>query len=109
MTNDPTDVEDNSAPFGEDDIVELVNEEGEAETFVIMAIIDNGNNEFAVLSPVEQVLDQESAEIEMIIFRYSELEEDDKVVQAFTPVEDEEEYERVCAFCMTLPQFQPES
>ena len=91
-----------------DDIVELEDEDGQRHTFMIMAIVDNGSQDFAVLSPLEQLGDPECEEVEMFVFRYDELEEDGGIVRAFSPVEDDEQYQKIVQFCLSLPEFQGE-
>jgi len=104
MARDESVDSDDDLEISDDDIVDLVDEDGETHTFVIMAIVDNGDQDFAVLSPYDQLQDDDVEEVEMFIFRYNELE-DGEVVRGFSPVSDDEEYEAVRDFCMSLPQF----
>lgn len=80
-----------------DDVITLLDEDGnEAEFELIMSIEANGN-EYAILAPL--VEEEELEEDEAYIFR---LEYDENEEMLLIPIEDEEEYEMVVEVYNTL-------
>ncbi|MCW3490409.1 DUF1292 domain-containing protein [Dethiobacter alkaliphilus] len=75
-----------------DDIVTLVDEDGQEHSFMVLDIIPVNENEYAILVPTEDgLINSESEEQEAVIFRIDEAEGE----QTLTVVEDDDEWESV--------------
>ena len=83
----------------DDDRVVLVGEDGEETTFAILAVVEFEELDYALLAPEAQVVDDDGEVLELFIFRF---EEDEEGTQRFSPVENDETYERVQTFCLAL-------
>lgn len=78
---------------GEDDgVVVLVDAEGNEVEFGILGFVEDGDKAFALMSPVEQLNDEESDDFDVYIFHYEELEDGS---EEFSEVEDPEVFARV--------------
>jgi len=75
------------------DLVTLVDEEGNEHQFELIDIIEVDERRYAIMTPAEGEGDEE-AEEEAYIFR---LETDENGDEILVDVEDEEEFNRVCA------------
>lgn len=85
---------------GELELVTLVNDDGDEEVFAILLIVEFEDQEFAALTPVQQLEDDEAEEQDIFLFVYEEIEQEDGgYMQSFAPIEDEAMFERVSAFC----------
>jgi uncharacterized protein YrzB (UPF0473 family) len=77
-----------------DDIVTLLDEEGQEHSFMVLDIILVNEIEYAIMVPAEEGLtDTESEEQEAIIFRIDETDGE----QALVVVEDDDEWDVVAA------------
>jgi uncharacterized protein YrzB (UPF0473 family) len=96
---------DESEDLDDDDLVTITDEDGKDIDCAILAVIEHGGQEYALLSPVDQLqADEES--LDMYIFAYSV---DDDGQQLFTSVDDDDTYEAVCAeFSLLIDQEQQE-
>jgi hypothetical protein len=89
---------DESVEVEQHDIVELEDEDGNMHQFALLAIVEDAEQDYAMLAPLEQVQNEEGDELELFLFKYDETEEGG----LFSEIEDEETYKRVQAFCSTL-------
>lgn len=80
-----------------DEIITLLDEEGQEVEFELVMTIEANDNNYAILAPLE-VSDDED-EDEAYIFRVEEDEDGEMVLE---PIEDEEEYAMVVAVYETL-------
>ncbi|MCK6524798.1 DUF1292 domain-containing protein [Myxococcota bacterium] len=78
----------------DDGTVVLVDSEGNEVTFGILGFVEESDQMFALLSPVEQLENEEDDNFDVFIFRYTELEDGS---EEFSEVEDPELFERVRA------------
>ena len=76
--------------FEEDDIVELVDDEGNTIKFYHVATIDYEGNWYVFFSPTEEMEDVDPDEV--VIFR---LDSDEEGNDVFSPIEDEELLQKV--------------
>lgn len=91
---------DESDKISDEDIVHLIDEDGNEHAFVLLAIVTLDDvQQFAMLSPLEQVQDEEEPELELFLFTYQETDEG---YAEFGEIEDDETYEAVQAYCATL-------
>lgn len=106
MSGDPTNGEghvdglDESDVITEEDRVILVDQDGNEHQFVLLALLDVDDQEYAVLGPEDQLTDPSLEEVELSFFRVQVDENDEQ--ERFEPVEDDEEFERVRAACADL-------
>ncbi len=78
-----------------DDLVTLVDEEGQEHQFSIVDVVELDERRYALMIPVgEEKEDIDSDEEEAYIFR---LETDEKGEDILVDVDDEDEFEKVCA------------
>jgi len=99
-------LEDNGTVDGEDadelinpEVVVLEDEDGNAHEFALLQIVDVDEKEYALMTLVEQLDDDESESMDLYLFRYEELEGD---MASFSEIEDDETYARVRDYCATL-------
>lgn len=90
---------DESEEIEEEDIVTIVDEEGNERDCVVLAVAEVDGQDYALLAPAEQLDDDEGQELELFIFTY---EVDDEEMEMFGFVEDEAVYEKVREFFSTL-------
>lgn len=90
---------DESEEFDDDEVVTIVDEDGEERDCMVLAVADVDGVDYALLAPADQLKDDEEGELELFIFTY---EVDDDETELFGYVEDEDTYERVRAFFSTL-------
>ena len=90
---------DDQASISDDDVVLLVDEEGVEHSFVVLAIVEADGQSYAMLTPESQLTDDAGDQIELFLFKYAT---DDEGNELFSPIEDDETYERVRNFCATL-------
>ncbi|RQD77761.1 MAG: DUF1292 domain-containing protein [Candidatus Syntrophonatronum acetioxidans] len=76
-----------------EDVLTLVDEEGNEHLFTVIDLLKVENREYAILLPLDQEEEEEAPGDEAIIFRVVE----DDQGQALMAVEDEEEWEEVAA------------
>jgi len=90
---------DDSAEFDESDLVTLVDEDENEHDFVVLAIVEMDDRQFAMLAPKDQVDDDSEPELELFLFTYAEGEDG---IAEFGEIETDELYEAVQAYCATL-------
>ena len=78
----------------EDGVVVLVDAEGNEVEFGILGFVEDEGQAYALMSPVEQLDDDESDDFDVYIFRYDELEDGS---EEFAEVEDPVVFARVKA------------
>lgn len=81
----------------EQQYVEIVGEDGTTEKCEIYDVIDFENKTYALLLPLSE--DENGEEAEVIVMEYIEESEDDGY---FQNIEDEAEFQRVCAYIESL-------
>lgn len=83
-----------------EDVVELTDDEGNSVAFAILLVVELDGVEYAALTPVDQLEDEESEDDQDIyLFVYEEHEEEDGILQSFSPIDDEATFEMVREFC----------
>ena len=78
------------------DIVEITDEDGEVTKCEVYDIVEFEDKTYAMLLPIEENQDEEEAEL--IVLEY--VEEGDEAY--FQNIDDEDEFERVCAYIESL-------
>lgn len=92
---------DESEEIDDEDVVTLVDEEGNERDFAVLAVAEVEGQDYALLAPTEQLQENdEGGELELYIFTYDIDEEDD--TEQFGEVADEATYEKVRDFFSTL-------
>lgn len=81
----------------EQQYVEIVGEDGTTEKCEIYDVIDFEDKTYALLLPISE--DEDDEEAEVIVMEYVEESEDDGY---FQNIEDEAEFQRVCAYIESL-------
>ncbi len=81
----------------EQQYVEIVGEDGTTEKCEIYDVIDFEGKTYALLLPLSE--DEDDEEAEVIVMEYVEESEDDGY---FQNIEDEAEFQRVCAYIESL-------
>lgn len=81
----------------EQQYVEIVGEDGTTEKCEIYDVIDFEGKTYALLLPLSE--DEDGEEAEVIVMEYVEESEDDGY---FQNIEDEAEFQRVCAYIESL-------
>ena len=81
----------------EQQYVEIVGEDGTTEKCEIYDVIDFEDKTYALLLPLSE--DEDGEEAEVIVMEYVEESEDDGY---FQNIEDEAEFQRVCAYIESL-------
>ena len=81
----------------EQQYVEIVGEDGTTEKCEIYDVIDFEDKTYALLLPLSE--DENGEEAEVIVMEYIEESEDDGY---FQNIEDESEFQRVCAYIESL-------
>lgn len=92
---------DESEDLEGDDVVTIVDEDGNERDCVVLAVAEVDGQDYALLAPADQLEDEEGQELELFIFTY-DLDEDDDETEVFGFVEDEAVYEKVRDFFSTL-------
>lgn len=91
---------DESDAISEEDIVTLVDDEGNEIEFVLLAIVTLDDvQQFAMLSPLDQMSEDEGPALELFLFTYKETEDG---YAEFGEIEDDETYQAVQAYCATM-------
>ena len=75
----------------ENENVVLVDEDGEEHTFTMLDVIEVDGNEYAILQPVDEDMDDDE-EPEAVILK---IETDEKGEEILTDIENDEEWEKV--------------
>ena len=90
---------DESDEIADDDTVVLIDAEGNEREYVILAIFEVEDQDYAMLTPADQVEAEDSDELEVFLFEYHE---DEDGTANFAGIEDEPTYEKVKAVGSTL-------
>lgn len=90
---------DESQEIDGEDLVTLVDEDGAEHEFVVLAVVELEDRQFAMLSPLDQVVDDTTDEMELFLFTYNETDEG---YAEFGEIEDDALYEAVQTYCATL-------
>jgi uncharacterized protein YrzB (UPF0473 family) len=83
---------DESEDLDDDDKVTLIDENGVEMHMVILAVADHEGQDYALLAPEDQVLDEDAEELELMIFQY---DCDDEGNESFSSVDDESLYDKL--------------
>lgn len=95
MADDNT--EDNLENFEEEleeGTVVLHDAEGNSRVFAQLGFVEEDNQEFAILSPLEQIKDTDAPNFDVFVFKYTENEDGS---QSYAPIEDDDLFKRVTA------------
>ncbi len=76
------------------DLITLVDEEGHEHQFSLVDVVELEERRYALMVPVEEGRSGDDDEDEAFIFR---LETDEKGEDVLVDIDDDEEFERVCA------------
>ena len=90
---------DDSDGFDDDEIVSFTDEDGTERSCLVLAVVEHGGSEFAMLAPVEQLRDETGDDLELFLFRY-EIDDDD--TEMFSYINDERTYAAVQKLCEGL-------
>lgn len=90
---------DDSSEITDDDIVILVDEDGNETPFVVMALAEIDGVEYGLLTPQEQLEDDDNDEMEFFVL-IREPQDDD--TELWRGVEDDETYQKAVAFFETM-------
>ncbi|TVQ93634.1 MAG: DUF1292 domain-containing protein [Deltaproteobacteria bacterium] len=92
----------NTEEIEETDVVILVDDEGNETEFAILLVVEYEGQDYAALSPVSQIEDDSLEEQEIFLFVFDEsVDADGELTQTFDPIEDEETFNKVSAFCQS--------
>ena len=89
---------DESEELTEDDIVTLEDDEGNSERFVILAIVEVQDEDYALLAPEAQIVEDDE-DYEVFVYEYREGPDG---THHFKALEDEARFTEVVAFAQTL-------
>jgi hypothetical protein len=81
------------------DIVTLEDDEGNTMEFALLAVVEVDDQDYALMTPLEQMEDEAGDSMDLFLFQYDEAEDD---TASFSEIEDEATYEKVREFCSTL-------
>jgi hypothetical protein len=81
------------------EVVEFEDEDGVTHQTAILAVIELGDSQYAVLAPVQQLVDENGEELELFLFEYGEDEEGNEF---FSYIEDEQTFASVQAAASAL-------
>lgn len=87
-------------PEIDDDLLTLLDEDGQEHSFIVLEILDVDGQSYAILAPAEDADDDDEGEA--YIFRIETEDGDDRLVT----VEDEEEFDRVAAALSELEDWE---
>jgi hypothetical protein len=79
------------------EVVIFEDDEGNSLEFAWLAVVEVDDQEYAMMTPVEDIEGGEA--LELYLFRY---DEDEDESASFSEIEDEDTYEQVREFCVTL-------
>ena len=97
--SDHVDQLDDSEEIHEDDIVILIDDDGEEYRFVLLALIELDTGDYAVLAPEEQILDKTREDVDLT---FCEVTRRPDGTEKFNQVEDEETFEAVKRACAEM-------
>ena len=90
---------DDSAEWSKEDILELEDEDGNALTLALLAMVEVEGNSYAMCAPLAEVQsDDDNSAINLMLLAYSEDEEGG----VFDDIDDPVVYQKVMAVCMEL-------
>lgn len=81
------------------DVVELTDDEGNTVSFSVLLVVEFNGVEYAALTPVEQLEDDEAEEQDIYLFVYEATEDEEGLVESFAPIDNPETFELVRDFC----------
>ena len=90
---------DESDEIHEDDLVILVDEDGEEYRFILLALIELDSGDYAVLAPEEQILDKTREDVDLTFCEVVRAEDGS---ERFNQVEDEETFNAVRKACAEM-------
>jgi uncharacterized protein YrzB (UPF0473 family) len=83
---------DDGEEIDDDDRVVLVDDEGNERAFVVLAVAEVNEVDYALLAPEDQMSEEGDGDLELFIFRYVT---DDDGNETFAGIEDDSVYEEV--------------
>jgi uncharacterized protein YrzB (UPF0473 family) len=90
--NDNNGIDETEGP----ELVVLEDADGNELNFAFLGVVElEGEGEFALLAPAEQMLDEDDDALDVFIFRYDY--DDEEELENFLPIEDDELVQRVAA------------
>ena len=92
-------IEDDLEELTEDDVVDLTDDDGNTVSFAVLIIVEMDGIEYAALTPVDQLRDEDTEEQDVYLFIYEEVEEEQGVLQTCAPIDDEDTFAKVRDFC----------
>ncbi|MCO4747996.1 MAG: DUF1292 domain-containing protein [Proteobacteria bacterium] len=99
MGKDILEAFDESEEIGESDIVVLVDEDDVEHRFVMLAVVEYDDQEYALLAPEDELADDSEPDLDLYIFQY---DVDESGAENFQPIPDDNLFDEVRAFCATL-------
>ncbi len=74
------------------EVVEFEDEDGVTHQTAILAVIELSDVQYAVLAPVQQLIDEDGEELELFLFEYGE---DEEGKEFFSYIDDEKTFDAV--------------
>lgn len=90
---------DDSEEIHEDDIVILVDDDGDEYRFVLLALIELDSGDYAVLAPEEQILDKTREDVDLT---FCEVVRSPDGTEKFNQVEDDDTFQAVKRACAEM-------
>jgi len=81
------------------DVVTLEDDEGNTMDFALLAVVEVEQQDYALMTPVEQIEDEAGDSMDLFLFQYDETDDGSA---SFSEIDDEDTYLRVRDFCSTL-------
>ena len=85
--------------FEAPDVVTLEDEEGNTMDFALLAIVEVEEQDYALLTPVEQLEDEAGESMDLFLFQY---DEEGDGTASFSEIDDEDTYNKVRDVCSAL-------
>ena len=82
-----------------EEVVVLIDEDGQEHQFMVLAVVEVGDQEYAMLATVEQLEQDDGTELELFLFQY---DLDGEGNEMFTAIEDDSTFEKVRELCSNL-------
>ena len=82
-----------------EEVVVLVDEAGQEHQFMVLAVVEVDEQEYAMLATVEQLEQDDGTELELFLFQY-DLDTDGNEI--FSAIEDDATFEKVRELCSNL-------
>ena len=90
---------DETDEIGGPDIVILEDDEGNSMEFALLAVVEVEEQDYALMTPIDQIEDDAGESMDLFLFQY---DEEDDGTASFSEIGDEDTYVRVRDFCATL-------